>query len=139
MSEHIETTAGNMAAMRKALQRVCYETRSYCSDFGAGESHKSLAKRMIEDPPDYTCLRDSILEIDRIVDAALSSPARNCDRFGDELDAQLAFLNEEWLIDVDRKTMLVKDQFENWTCYMRSRYARWLMAPAVKKQNQKGE
>lgn len=73
------------------------------------------------------------------VKCALSRAPRNCDRFVDELDAQLAFLNEEWLIDVNRKTMLVRDQFENWTCYMRSRYARWLMAPAVKKQNQKGE
>lgn len=71
--------------------------------------------------------------------AALTAPARNCDRFGDELDAQLAFLNEVWLIDVDRKTILVRDKFENWTCYMRSCYATWLMAPAVKKQNQKGE
>jgi hypothetical protein len=62
--------------------------------------------------------------------AALSAPARNCDRHGDELDAQLAFLNEVWLISVDRDSMLEKDRFENWTDEMRSAYARWLMAKA---------
>ena len=58
---------------------------------------------------------------------ALSDPPRNCDRFADELDAQLAFLNEEWLISVDKDSMLERDRFENWTDEMRSAYARWLM------------
>lgn len=116
MSEHIETTAGNMAAMRKALERIT----EWFDEGGWSEEAEEEMDAMLES----AC-------------AALSAPARNCDRFVDELDAQLAFLNEEWLIDVNRKTMLVKDQFENWTCHMRSRYARWLMAPAAKKQ--KGE
>ena len=67
---------------------------------------------------------------------ALAEPPRNCDRFADELDAQLAFLNEVWLISVDRETMLERDKFENWTDEMRSRYAKWLLAPAAE---QKGE
>lgn len=73
-------------------------------------------------------------ETQKMARKALSRPVRNCDRFGDELDAQLAFLNEEWLISVSRETMLERDKFENWTCYMRSCYARWLMAPADHKE-----
>lgn len=61
---------------------------------------------------------------------------RNCDRFTDELDAQLAFLNEVWLISVDRETMTEQDAYENWTDEMRARYGRWLFAPATE---QKGE
>ncbi len=62
--------------------------------------------------------------------AALSAPARNCDRFADELDAQIEFLNEVWLIPVDKYTMLERDKFENWTEEMKSRYANWLLAEA---------
>ena len=65
---------GYMAAMREALVKIYHEIRSYCNDYGAGESHKSLVDRTVDDPPDYTCYRDSILEIDRIVEAALSAP-----------------------------------------------------------------
>lgn len=62
--------------------------------------------------------------------AALFAPARNCDRFTDEVDAQLAFLNEVWLISVTRETMRERDKFDNWTCEMRSEFARWLLATA---------
>lgn len=62
--------------------------------------------------------------------AALAAPARNCDRYADELDAQLAFLNDVWLISVGKNTMLEKDKFENWTEQMKTRYGRWLFAPA---------
>lgn len=58
---------------------------------------------------------------------ALNSPVKNCDRFNDALDAQLEFLNEVWLISVDRESMLERDKFENWTPEMKSRYAEWLM------------
>lgn len=68
--------------------------------------------------------------------AALAVPSRNCDRFVNELDAQLAFLNEVWLISVDKETMLEQDKYENWTDEMRKRYSRWLLAPATE---QKGE
>lgn len=73
-------------------------------------------------------------ETNRMAQRALARPMRNCDRFGDELDAQLAFLNEERLISVDRETMLERDKFENWTCEMWGRYARWLMAPVANEQ-----
>ena len=62
--------------------------------------------------------------------AARNTPPRNCDRFKDELDAQLAFLNEVWLISVDRESMLERDRYENWTDEMRARYGQWLLAPA---------
>lgn len=58
---------------------------------------------------------------------ALHSKVFNCDRFNDALDAQIEFLNEVWLISVDRESMLERDKFENWTPEMKSRYAEWLM------------
>lgn len=60
-------------------------------------------------------------------DAIHKSEIRNCDRFADELDAQLAFLNEVWLISVSKETMLEHDKFEEWTEEMKTRYGRWLM------------
>lgn len=74
--------------------------------------------------------------LDRIYElanTALAAPPRNCDRFADEIDAQIAFLNEVWLISVDRETMLELDKYENWTDEMRKRYGRWLLAPAERK------
>ena len=56
-----------------------------------------------------------------------ASGVLNCDRFNDALDAQIAFLNEVWLISVDRGSMLERDKFENWTPDMKTRYAGWLM------------
>ena len=38
--------------------------------------------------------------------------------------------------ELDRETMLERDKFENWTNEMRSRYARWLMAPANHKEEE---
>lgn len=64
-------------------------------------------------------------------DAALSAPPRNCDRFADELDAQLAFLNEVWLISIDRESMTEQDEYDRWTDEMRKRYGRWLLAPTT--------
>ena len=61
----------------------------------------------------------------------LSKPPRNCDKYEEELDAQIAFLNDVWLISVDKETLLERDKFENWTDEMRSDYARWLMAPVT--------
>ena len=69
-----------------------------------------------------------------VVKAAFTEPPRNCDRFVDELDAQLAFLNEVWLISVDRETVTERDKFENWSDEMKTRYGRWLLAHATEKE-----
>lgn len=71
--------ANDNKVMREALVKIYHEIRAYCVDYGAGESHESLVDRTVDDPPDYTCYRDSILEIDRIVEAALAKPPRQCD------------------------------------------------------------
>lgn len=58
---------------------------------------------------------------------ALDTPVRNCDRFTSEDKAQVAFLNEVWLISVKD---LSQDPFDGWTEQMKERYAKWLMEPA---------
>ena len=55
---------------------------------------------------------------------ALHSKVLNCDRFNDETEAMVAFLNEVWLISV---TNLKHDPFDEWTPEMKARYAKWLM------------
>jgi hypothetical protein len=100
---------GNAAKMRRALEyikaRLCH-----------------IYLRVYEDPERS--------EVVKIACAALSEPPRNCDRFDDELDAQLAFLNEVGRIFVTKDTMLERDKFENWTEKMKSGYAKWLYAEA---------
>lgn len=56
----------------------------------------------------------------------------NKDRFLTDLDAQIAFLNEAWLISVDKETMLERDKIENWTDHMKSAYYDWLFTPTKK-------
>ena len=56
---------------------------------------------------------------------------RNCDRFATETDAQIAFLNEVWLISVSN---LDRDPFDGWTNEMKSAYSKWLFAPAAEKE-----
>ena len=117
MSEH-----GNNAAMRKALENLLYE-----AEHGYEIRDAPVAGAPGERQTYHVVDAEYIIDTAR---DALSEPPRNCDRFDDELDAQLAFLNEEWLISVDKDSMLEKDKFENWTDRMRSAYARWLMATA---------
>lgn len=100
-----DRAAGNAAALRKAVDWPCERMADMDATF---------------DPFEVECLC-----------AAHSAPARNCDRFADETDAQLAFLNEVWLISVDRESMLERDRYENWTDEMRARYGQWLLAPAA--------
>ena len=90
--------------------------------------------------PDDAPMQD-ITEVMDEIGKALSAPQRNCDRFADELDAQLAFLYEVWLISIDRETMTEQDAYENWTDEMRARYGRWLLAPATEQEggNDKNE
>ena len=102
-----EAPYGNAAAIRSALEDLVYniEIRSAAYDIFSIVDKKTWLDAK----------------------AALKEPPRNCDRFRDELDAQIAFLNEIWLISVDRKTMLEKDKFDNWTDLMKARYASWLL------------
>ena len=111
MVEH----GNNAAAMREALERVLAAYKS-------GAIHTCAECYRDEWDDELGDLKDA-------VEAALAAPPRNCDRFADELDAQLAFLNDVWLISVDKNTMLEKDKFENWTEQMKTRYGRWLFAP----------
>ena len=62
---------------------------------------------------------------------ALHSKVLNCDRFNDETEAMVAFLNEVWLISV---TNLKHDPFDEWTPEMKARYAKWLMEPKDAKE-----
>lgn len=106
-------TPGNAAAMREALETIHDKVNGLDEECGV-------------DP----------VEIRDIARAALAAPARNCDRFADETDAQIAFLNEVWLISVDRETMLALDKYENWSDGMRTRYGRWLLAPAAERKGE---
>ena len=106
----------NVKAMREALEFADRELRAATEDDRYGDDLVYLVG----------CMR----EVASACRAALSAPQRNCDRFVDELDAQLAFLNEVWLISIGRETMTEQDAYENWTDEMRARYGRWLLAPA---------
>ena len=68
----------------------------------------------------HDTLECEVIDANKILDL----PLRNCDRFGDEVDAQATFLNEVWLISV---TNLKDDPFDEWTPEMKARYAKWLL------------
>lgn len=74
MSEHIETTAGNMAAMRKALERIT----EWFDEGGWSEEAEEEMDAMLES----AC-------------AALSAPARNCDLDEVAENPEAAWLNDE--------------------------------------------
>ena len=100
---------GNVGRMRGILNKV----------------HDWLGVLIRDSLPDdrcKECLGASDLADD--VYDAIHSPVRNCDRFSDETEAQVAFLNEVWLISV---TDLKDDPFDEWTPEMKARYAKWLM------------
>ena len=124
MREHVTAchAVGNAAALREAVVALLA-----LDSLGCDEDTAALAAFV----PGMVDSSAKCLEAFRKAKSALASPARNCDRFADELDAQLAFLNDVWLISVDRKTMLELDKYENWTDEMRKRYGRWLLAPAA--------
>ena len=99
---------GNVGRMRGILKKV----------------HDWLGVLIRDSRPDdrcKECLGASDLADD--VYDAIHSPVRNCDRFSDETEAQVAFLNEVWLISV---TDLKHDPFDEWTPEMKARYAKWL-------------
>lgn len=79
---------------------------------------------------DEDCAVDPV-EIRDIAKAALAEPVKNCDRFADETDAQIAFLREVWLIGVRN---LDRDPFDGWTNEMKYAYSKWLFAPETDKE-----
>lgn len=107
----------NAAAMREALVAVKK------SIDGIGASSLDGDPEILMMSLTQVCAR-----LSSRIERALSAPPRNCDRFADELDAQLAFLNKVWLISVERETMLERDKFKNWSGEMKTRYGRWLFA-----------
>ena len=111
---------GNSAALREALEKIYAIAKTLMA---------ATQMRSVTDS-----VRIDVGEIRYLARAALAKPPRNCDRFADELDAQIAFLNEVWLISVTKESMLERDKFENWTDEMKSRYAAWLFAPATEKE-----
>lgn len=115
----VNETIGNAAAMREEVAGIRNTANSALTALSLGNDTASF-----------------LWDIISKCEAVLAAPPRNCDRFADELDAQLAFLNEVWLISIDRETMTEQDAYENWTDEMRARYGRWLLAPATE---QKGE
>lgn len=112
---------GNVKKMREALAALnCIDTRGL----------KRLLCQLVEsDIFDGGLINKTISAVEK-ARSSLSEPPRNCDRFDDELDAQLAFLYEVQLISVDRETMLERDKYENWSDEMRKAYGRWLLAPS---------
>lgn len=111
---------GNAAAMRAAVAEVVRQMTNEITDLSHVPSSAGTVMAL-------TWYRG-------LLKKAIEKPSRNCDRFADELDAQLAFLNEVWLISVDHDTMLERDKYENWTDEMKARYGRWLLAPASEKK-----
>lgn len=105
---------GNVALMRETLKEVEHSATTIieCLQHKRGPVFH-IAKNLIA-----------------VVQSVLATPPRNCDLYANELDAQLAFLNDVWLISVNKNTMLETDKFENWTEEMKTRYGRWLLATA---------
>lgn len=108
-----------MDANAKAITRAKQIAKDYIDRVGDWYDEKAIS-RAIEYMEEIYKLPDDL--------------PRNCDRFADELDAQLAFLNEVWLISIDRETMTEQDTYEKWTDEMKTRYGRWLLAPATEKE-----
>jgi hypothetical protein len=117
------SAVGNAAKMRSALKYLRDASREFC--------HLILNSKYNQIYDKYKC-KEFVKIGDAIVYAniALAASPRNCERFADELDAQIEFLNDVWLISVTKDTMLERDKFENWTEEMKSRYASWLFAEA---------
>ena len=112
-SEPDAPKTGNSVAMRKALEMLDDSIYFDTDDQGL---HIDMDGK---DPSD-------------VIAEALSKPPRNCDQYESESEAQIAFLNEVWLISVDADTLLERDKFDNWTEEMKGAYAKWLMAPVTK-------
>lgn len=106
-----------------------------CNQFKMREAVKATMKLIESAIVDGKVTVDSLAALQNIVSRALSAPQRNCDMFSDEIEAQLKFLNDVWLVSTDRESMLERLRIENWTEEMLLRYARWLLAPVKKEEN----
>lgn len=112
-SQSVERGFNNGAKLREALKR-CVKMLDIC---------------LLYSRDGYPSQSDDIIEAMEKAEAALSTPPRNCDRFGGNEEAQVAFLKEEWLIDVDD---LSNDPYNEWSGLMKGGYGRWLLAPEKK-------
>ena len=65
-------------------------------------------------------------QINEVLANENTSYVKNCHRFNNSEEAQIAFLNERWLTSVDD---LKETPFDDWTEEMKSCYAKWLMSP----------
>jgi hypothetical protein len=77
LAEH-KTMEGNRMKMREAMEAIRKEVYHYAIEEDK-QDFAHLQEVMLEDPPEYKDLRNSFLAIAHLVDAALSSPARQCD------------------------------------------------------------
>lgn len=66
--------ANNNQKLCEVLEEIDSELKSYCYS-----ENKTLDDIFFNDPPDYTCIRDSLLKINKLVNSALAEPPRNCD------------------------------------------------------------
>ena len=116
----VKTSASNAAAMREALDAalVLLEERQKLALCRNG---------FVQIKTKYCDLKDAIEKCR----AALAKPLRNYDRFATEKDAQIAFLNEVWLIGVCN---LDRDPFDGWTNEMKSAYSKWIFANATENE-----
>lgn len=142
MERHERMTAAEAWYDRDSWHKLCERLR---------ESHKrelgciADMRRQLERCGIYlgVVIRDSLIAepeveglntsdlADDVWEALHKKPPRNCDRFGSEEEAQIAFLNEVWLISVED---LKYDPFEGWTEQMKGEYAKWLMKPVVEEK-----
>ena len=69
--------------LRKALHKIRFEVESYFFDEEGVDSHEKFVDSFLENPADYTTLRDTLFEIDSIL--------RDCDarvNWGEEQHAE---------------------------------------------------
>ena len=104
---HITIVADDAAVMRRAAGAACKLIRDWWKDHRADAD----TAQVLNDVECALC-------------KALDHRPRNCDRFGGETEAMVAFLNEVWRISVKS---LKDDPFDEWTPEMKARYAKWLM------------
>ena len=107
--------ANDMKAMREALVKMTDWMEKHTAAFSVQVYPRH------DDHDEVERERDEVISMAR---AALAKPPRNCDRFGGETEAMVAFLNTAWLVAVED---LKEYPFCEWSPVMKARYAKWLM------------